>query len=95
MMKTLKLVLTSVTTFAGLSPMLFETDLQANFLIPMAISLGFGILFATFITLILVPCVYLLLEDLKSLIFRPEKIQNWEEKFRSEGLERLASYDDN
>ena len=61
----------------------------------MAISLGFGILFATFITLILVPCVYLLLEDLKSLIFRPEKIQNWEEKFRSEGLERLASYDDN
>ena len=89
------IVLTSLTTFAGLSPMLFETDLQAKFLIPMAISLGFGILFATFITLILVPCVYLLLEDLKSLIFRPEKIQNWEEKFRSEGLERLASYDDN
>ena len=89
------IVLTSLTTFAGLSPMLFETDLQAKFLIPMAISLGFGILFATFITLILVPCVYMLLEDLKSLIFRPEKIQNWEEKFRSEGLERLASYDDN
>ena len=89
------IVLTSLTTFAGLSPMLFETDLQAKFLIPMAISLGFGILFATFITLILVPCVYLLLEDLKSLIFKPEKIQNWEEKFRSEGLERLASYEDN
>ena len=89
------IVLTSLTTFAGLSPMLFETDLQAKFLIPMAISLGFGILFATFITLILVPCVYLLLEDLKSLIFKPEKIRNWEENFRSQGLERLASYDDN
>ena len=89
------IVLTSLTTFAGLSPMLFETDLQAKFLIPMAISLGFGILFATFITLILVPCVYLLLEDLKSLIFKPEKIRNWEEQFRSQGLERLASYDDN
>ena len=89
------IVLTSLTTFAGLSPMLFETDLQAKFLIPMAISLGFGILFATFITLILVPCVYLLLEDLKSLIFKPEKIRNWEDKFRSQGLERLASYDDN
>ena len=89
------IVLTSLTTFAGLSPMLFETDLQAKFLIPMAISLGFGILFATFITLILVPCVYLLLEDLKSLTFKPEKIRNGEEKFRSQGLERLASYDDN
>ena len=89
------IVLTSLTTFAGLSPMLFETDLQAKFLIPMAISLGFGILFATFITLILVPCVYLLLEDLKSLLFKPEKIRNWEDKFRSQGLERLASYDDN
>ena len=89
------IVLTSLTTFAGLSPMLFETDLQAKFLIPMAISLGFGILFATFITLILVPCVYLLLEDLKSLIFKPKKIRNWEENFRSQGLERLASYDDN
>ena len=66
------IILTSLTTFAGLSPMLFETDVQAKFLIPMAISLGFGILFATFITLILVPCVYLLLEDLKSLIFRLE-----------------------
>ena len=89
------IVLTSLTTFAGLSPMLFETDLQAKFLIPMAISLGFGILFATFITLILVPCVYLLLEDLKSLIFKPEKIRNWEDKFRSQGLEKLVSYDDN
>lgn len=62
------ILLTSLTTFVGVMPMLWETDMQAKFLIPMAISLGFGILFATFITLILVPVVYLMLEDLKSLI---------------------------
>ena len=61
------ILLTSLTTFAGLMPMLFETDTQAKFLIPMAISLGFGILFATVITLILVPCVYTVLEDVKKL----------------------------
>ena len=48
--------------------MLTETDMQARFLIPMAVSLGFGILFATAITLILVPSVYLMLEDMKRLI---------------------------
>jgi len=57
------ILLTSMTTFAGLTPMLLETDIQAKFLIPMAVSLSFGILFATLITLILVPCVYLMLED--------------------------------
>ena len=59
------ILLTSLTTFAGLMPMLVETDMQARFLIPMAVSLGFGILFATFITLLLVPSVYMALEDLK------------------------------
>jgi multidrug efflux pump subunit AcrB len=59
------IMLTSLTTFAGLMPMLLETDMQARFLIPMAISLGFGILFATFITLVLVPSVYVILEDVK------------------------------
>ncbi|MFC4995426.1 efflux RND transporter permease subunit [Rubritalea tangerina] len=59
------IILTSLTTFAGLMPMLTETDMQAKFLIPMAVSLGFGILFATAITLILVPSVYLMLEDVK------------------------------
>ncbi|MDE0825321.1 MAG: efflux RND transporter permease subunit [Akkermansiaceae bacterium] len=59
------IMLTSLTTFAGLMPMLLETDMQARFLIPMAISLGFGILFATLITLILVPSVYVVLEDVK------------------------------
>ena len=62
------ILLTSLTTFAGLMPMLVETDMQARFLIPMAISLGFGILFATAITLILVPSVYVMLEDFKRAI---------------------------
>ena len=64
------ILLTSLTTFAGLTPMLLETDLQARFLIPMAVSLGFGILFATAITLILVPCVYLMMADVKRLFTR-------------------------
>ena len=58
-------LLTSLTTFAGLMPLLFEKSTQAQFLIPMAISLGFGILFATLITLFLVPLNYLILEDIK------------------------------
>jgi multidrug efflux pump subunit AcrB len=58
-------LLTSLTTFAGLMPLLFEKSTQAQFLIPMAISLGFGILFATVITLFIVPLNYLILEDVK------------------------------
>lgn len=61
------ILLTSLTTFGGLAPMIFETSRQARFLIPMALSLGFGILFATVITLILVPSFYLVTEDLRSL----------------------------
>ena len=57
------ILLTTLTTFGGLMPMILETSRQARFLIPMAISLGFGIVFATFITLVMVPCFYLLLED--------------------------------
>ena len=87
------IILTSLTTFAGLSPMLFETDLQAKFLIPMAISLGFGILFATAITLILVPSIYLVLEDFKVLLIKPEKIKEWEEKRRLDAAD-LKRYDD-
>ncbi len=59
------IVLTTLTTFGGLAPMIFETSRQARFLIPMAISLGFGILFAAFITLLLVPALYLINEDLQ------------------------------
>ena len=58
--------LTSMTTFFGLAPMIFETSLQARFLIPMALSLGFGILFVTVIALVLVPALYCALEDVKS-----------------------------
>jgi multidrug efflux pump subunit AcrB len=56
-------ILTSLTTFAGLMPLIFEKSTQAQFLIPMAVSLGFGIIFATMITLLIVPVNYLLLED--------------------------------
>ena len=58
------IVLTSLTTFFGLAPMMFETAMQARFLIPMAISLGFGILFGTVIILVIVPCVYLMVVPL-------------------------------
>lgn len=57
--------LTSTTTFGALFPIIFETSRQARFLIPMAISLGFGVLFAMFITLLLIPAFYLVAEDLK------------------------------
>ncbi len=61
------IMLTTLTTFGGLAPMIFETSRQARFMIPMAISLGFGILFATFITLIIIPALYVLLDDLKRI----------------------------
>ena len=57
------IMLTTMTTFGGLAPMIFETSMQAKFLIPMAISLGFGIVFATSISLVLVPCLYMILND--------------------------------
>jgi len=57
------ILLTSLTTFFGLAPMIVETSLQARFLIPMAVSLGFGVLAATMIMLLIVPCSYLILED--------------------------------
>ncbi|PAW60941.1 MAG: hypothetical protein B9S37_07205 [Verrucomicrobiia bacterium Tous-C3TDCM] len=60
--------LTSITTFLGLVPMLMEDDMQAKFLVPMAVSLGFGSLFATVIMLYLVPCIYLMLGDIKALL---------------------------
>jgi multidrug efflux pump subunit AcrB len=61
------ILLTSLTTFFGLMPMILETSVQAQFLIPMAISLGFGIMFATGITLLLIPCLYMILEDVRAL----------------------------
>jgi multidrug efflux pump subunit AcrB len=61
-------MLTTLTTFGGLTPIIFETSLQAIYLIPMAVSLGFGIVFATALILFLVPCLYLVLEDLKGCL---------------------------
>ncbi|QJQ95812.1 MULTISPECIES: efflux RND transporter permease subunit [Halomonadaceae] len=65
------ILLTTLTTFFGLAPMIFETSRQARFMIPMAISLGFGILFATLILLVLVPCLYLMLERLRERFIQP------------------------
>jgi multidrug efflux pump subunit AcrB len=66
--------LTSITTFAGLLPILFDRSLQAQFLIPMAASLAFGILFATAITLYLIPSAYLVAEDIRAHLGR---LKNW------------------
>jgi multidrug efflux pump subunit AcrB len=62
------ILLTTLTTFFGLMPMIMETSLQAQFLIPMAVSLGFGVVFATGITLLLIPSLYHVLEDFKVLV---------------------------
>jgi multidrug efflux pump subunit AcrB len=57
------ILLTSVTTFVGLAPLMLRDSPETAFIVPMAISLGWGVLFATVITLYLVPCLYLTLED--------------------------------
>ena len=62
------ILLTSLTTFVGLTPLMLETSLQAQFLIPMAISLAFGVLFSTFTTLLLTPALYRIGEDLRLLV---------------------------
>jgi multidrug efflux pump subunit AcrB len=62
------ILLTSLTTFAGLVPLLMDQSLQAQFLIPMAVSLGYGVLFATAITLYLIPCSLICAEDIGKLI---------------------------
>jgi len=62
--------LTSATTFLGLLPLMSDRSLQAQFLIPMAVSLAFGVLFATAITLLLIPCVLMVADDLRHLVTR-------------------------
>jgi len=64
------IMLTTITTFGGLAPIIMETSIQAAALIPMAISLGFGILFATSIMLVVVPCFYMVIEDIQGLLQR-------------------------
>ncbi|MEW5249396.1 efflux RND transporter permease subunit [Microbulbifer sp. 2201CG32-9] len=65
------IILTSITTFVGLVPIMFERSIQAQFLIPMVVSLAFGVLFATAVTLILVPNLYKVIETLRS------KMRSW------------------
>ncbi|AGA92144.1 cation/multidrug efflux pump [Thioflavicoccus mobilis 8321] len=67
-------LLTSLTTFAGLAPLLYETSLQAQFLIPAAVSLAYGILFATVITLILIPTLLVIQHDIAELIGRLRRL---------------------
>jgi len=67
------ILLTSLTTFFGVLPIYFETSLQAQFVIPMAISIGFGIMFATVITLFLIPSLYMILEDIKGRFSRKKQ----------------------
>ena len=69
------ILLTSLTTFLGLAPMITETSIQAQFLIPMAVSLGFGILVATVVVLVLVPVIYLTVDDVVSWRWRPAEPQ--------------------
>jgi multidrug efflux pump subunit AcrB len=89
------IMLTTLTTFCGLLPMITEKSLQARFLIPMAISLAFGVLFATCITLLLVPSLYMILEDIKNRVFTrakeiPADVRHISEESAIEGTEVLV-----
>ena len=68
------IALTSVTTYAGLMPLMFEANPQATMMIPMAISLGYGVLVASVFTLFLVPALYVVLEDARTLLPR---LRHW------------------
>jgi multidrug efflux pump subunit AcrB len=69
------IMLTSITTFIGLVPIIFfEVSAQAQIVVPMAVSLAFGVLFATIVTLVLIPCLYLIVEDIKVLFKRNKEV---------------------
>ena len=68
------IMLTSLTTFAGLTPLLLETSVQSKLMIPMCISLAFGVLYATVISLLIVPALYLIFEDLMALPARIRRL---------------------
>jgi len=76
--------LTSVTSFIGLLPIITETSIQAKFLIPMAVSLAFGGLINLFNTLLLVPCVYALFNDVRRTLYTPEALKEQDEEFALE-----------
>ncbi len=79
-------LLTTLTTFGGLAPMIFETSRQARFMIPMAISLGFGILFASIIMLLIVPALYLVVEDVLGFVGGASPAGTQEAESPGEGL---------
>ena len=70
-------LLTSLTTIAGLTPLLFETSRQAQFLIPMAVSIAFGLAFATLLILLVLPSLLSIYEDLiQALYGEPQPLEN-------------------
>jgi multidrug efflux pump subunit AcrB len=77
------ILLTSVTTFLGLGPMIFETNEQALFLVPMAISLGVGTLASSLVVLILVPVIFIILEEIRNL--KPKFLSQSEEGMTPHG----------
>jgi multidrug efflux pump subunit AcrB len=85
------ITLTSITTFAGVLPIMFETSLQAKFVIPMAVALGFAVLYATLVTLVLVPCLYMMLEDLKARFGGLFRILAWPIQYLKKPKSDVAS----
>ena len=81
-------MLTSLTTFIGLVPIIyFETSAQAQIVIPMAVSLSFGVLFATIVTLVFIPSLYMIIEDIRDVLTRLKfKKHNAEETTKSQEL---------
>lgn len=77
------ITLTSITTFVGVLPIMFETSLQAKLVTPMAVALGFAVVFATLLTLILVPCLYLMLDDIKGLFSKMKEILRFGRKIKA------------
>ncbi|GHE99303.1 efflux RND transporter permease subunit [Thalassotalea profundi] len=81
------IMLTSITTFIGLVPIVFfETSMQAKMVVPMAVSLSFGVLFATIVTLVLIPSLYVIIEDIKRMFSRKKKVIASNEMDNSEVL---------
>jgi multidrug efflux pump subunit AcrB len=88
------IMLTSITSFIGVLPIVTETSIQAKFLVPCAISLAFGCLSNLVNTLVLVPCVYAILEDVRGLLFTRAKREQWEQEEREDAAERGLAWMD-
>jgi len=83
------ILLTSLTTFVGLTPMMLERSMSARFMIPMAISLAFGVIFSSLVTLFIVPCSYLILED-ATLLFQGQRRRRAVERIAAAAREQAA-----